>query len=344
MGKKDIEEKDYFNDNLHFADACNGILFQGVQNILPEELEEADTELIYPDKKLAMVVRLDGMRYWRKQGVNIALLSLEHQSLTDYHMVFRNMMAESMAYYKQWKKNKQRYSGEYRKWYGKLFRFRNSKEFLSGMAKEDKFIPVILIVVNWSLEKWDGAVTLHEMMNLPDELKKYVNNYKLNIFDYHDYSDFSVFTTEVRVVFEALKTAGEKESMKKLFKRLQEIEIETARLLESLLSIKFDKKYIVKGNDGKERVEVCKAWDDNRKEGIAIGLEEGIEEGRKQGIEQGVKQGIEQGVKQGIEQTLFRMVYKKVKKNYTLDMIADDLEEEIEVIRPIYEKVRKEIQ
>ena len=25
---------------------------------------------------------------------------------------------------------------------------------------------------------------------------------------------------------------------------------------------------------------MCKAWDDNRKEGIAIGLEEGIEEGR----------------------------------------------------------------
>lgn len=27
-------------------------------------------------------------------------------------------------------------------------------------------------------------------------------------------------------------------------------------------------------------------------------------------------------------------------KNYTLDMIADDLEEEVEVIRPIYEKAK----
>lgn len=59
---------------------------------------------------MAMIVRLDGMRYWKKQGVNIALLALEHQSLTDYHMVFRNMMAESLAYYKQWRKNKRRYS------------------------------------------------------------------------------------------------------------------------------------------------------------------------------------------------------------------------------------------
>jgi len=315
MSKKDIEEKEYFNDNLHFADACNGILFQGKKNILPEELEEADTELIYPDKKMEMIIRLDGMRYWKRQGVNIALVALEYQSLTDYHMVFRNMMAESLTYYKQWKKNKRRYSKEYRKWFGKLFRLRNSKEFMSGMRRDDTFIPVVIIVINLSLEKWDGAVTLHEMLNLPRELEPYVNNYKLNIFDYHDYSDFSVFTTEVRVVFEALKTAGEKENMNKLFKKLREIELETARLLEALLSIKFEKRYIIKGNDGREKVEVCKAWEDNRKE----------------------------GVQQGIEETLFRLVYKKVKKNYTLDMIADDLEEDIEVIRPFYEKAKEKI-
>ena len=33
------------------------------------------------------------------------------------------------------------------------------------------------------------------------------------------------------------------------------------------------------------------------------------------------------------------LVRKKVKKNKTLEQIAEDLEEDIEVIRPIYEKV-----
>ena len=41
--------------------------------------------------------------------------------------------------------------------------------------------------------------------------------------------------------------------------------------------------------------------------------------------------------------TLFRIIYKKVKKNYTLNMIANDLEEEVEVIRPIYERAKREI-
>ena len=53
--------------------------------------------------------------------------------------------------------------------------------------------------------------------------------------------------------------------------------------------------------------------------------------------------GVKQGIEQGIEQSIFRLVCKKVEKNYTLDMIADDLEEEVEVIRPIYEKAKKQI-
>lgn len=63
MGKKDVEEKEYFNDVLHFADTCNGIMFGGASVILPEELEEANTELIYPDQKTTLTVRQDGIHY-----------------------------------------------------------------------------------------------------------------------------------------------------------------------------------------------------------------------------------------------------------------------------------------
>lgn len=45
------------------------------------------------------------------------------------------------------------------------------------------------------------------------------------------------------------------------------------------------------------------------------------------------------GIEQGIEQTFSLLVRKKVKKNKTLEQIAEDLEEDNEVIRPIYEKV-----
>ena len=69
-------------------------------------------------------------------------------------------------------------------------------------------------------------------------------------------------------------------------------------------------------------------------------LNELLEDSRLTGVEQGIEQGIERGT----EQAIFRIVYKKIKKNYTLDMIADNLEEEAEVIRPLYERALKELE
>lgn len=62
-----------------------------------------------------------------------------------------------------------------------------------------------------------------------------------------------------------------------------------------------------------------------------------------QALEEWLEDNRRIGVEQGIEQAMFRIVCKKIRKNYTLDMIADDLEESVEVIKPLYEKTKKEI-
>lgn len=64
---------------------------------------------------------------------------------------------------------------------------------------------------------------------------------------------------------------------------------------------------------------------------------------RKLDRKEGFDDGLVQGELRGEQRVLFRIVSKKVKKNYTLDMIADDLEEEVEAIRPIYEKAKEQI-
>ena len=48
----------------------------------------------------------------------------------------------------------------------------------------------------------------------------------------------------------------------------------------------------------------------------------------------------EVGREEGIEQTFSLLVSKKVKKNKTLEQIAEELEMDIEVIRPIYENAK----
>ena len=45
-----------------------------------------------------------------------------------------------------------------------------SDEFLSKMKKTDKLLPVITIVVYYGEKAWNGAKTLHEMLDIPEEM------------------------------------------------------------------------------------------------------------------------------------------------------------------------------
>ena len=53
---------------------------------------------------------------------------------------------------------------------------------------------------------------------------------------------------------------------------------------------------------------------------------------------------IEDGEKIGRKEQLSELIQKKILKNKPLDQIADELEESPETIRPLYEKIRQEMQ
>ena len=72
-------------------------------------------------------------------------------------------------------------------------------------------------------------------------------------------------------------------------------------------------------------------------DGVEVGKEKGIEIGKAQGIELGKSQGIEFGERR----KLIEMVYKKIKRGKSVEEIADDLEEDIEVINPIFNEIEK---
>lgn len=100
MGQKDLVQNDYFNDKIRFADACNGIFFQGKDVIKPEELQETDADIVYREDegKLRKVIP-DKVRKWN--GMYIAVLTVENQSKVDYKMVFRVMKSEAVYYERQ---------------------------------------------------------------------------------------------------------------------------------------------------------------------------------------------------------------------------------------------------
>ena len=175
--KPDTILKHYWNDNEQFADLFNAVLFGGKPLISPDELEDVDSEesVVMGHRGYAETVKAsrDSVKVQKNSsvhGVRFVLLGLEHQEHIHYAMPMRVMGYDYGAYKKQYDSNAKKY---------KDATGMEEDEYLSRMKKTDKLMPVITVVVYYGEKAWDGAKTLHEMLLIPEEMKPYVNNYRM---------------------------------------------------------------------------------------------------------------------------------------------------------------------
>ena len=175
--KPDTVLKNYWRNNEQFADLFNAVLFDGEQVIKPEELEDADTEesSILEHKEYAESIQAsrDNIKISKRStvhGVEYVLLGNESQQHIHYATPMRVMGYDYGIYKKQYDSNSKKY---------KTSDGMNEDEYLSGMKKTDKFIPVITVVIYYGDKVWDGATTLHGMPDIPEKIVRYVNDYKI---------------------------------------------------------------------------------------------------------------------------------------------------------------------
>lgn len=75
MGKSDVYQFDYLDDNERFADQVNGALFQGRQVVKPDELEPVDMQSVYLGKEAGgrreFQAVVDKARMWRRRLLHI---------------------------------------------------------------------------------------------------------------------------------------------------------------------------------------------------------------------------------------------------------------------------------
>ena len=102
MGQKDITEKVLEDYNDVFADIINGLLFDGVQEIKPEALENTTVHAQYKaeDGKVHELER-DIAKYWKEEKVELAICGIENQSKVEKHMPFRIIGYDGAAYRNQ---------------------------------------------------------------------------------------------------------------------------------------------------------------------------------------------------------------------------------------------------
>lgn len=282
--KPDTVLKNYWNDNEQFADLINAVLFEGKQVIKPEELEDVDTEesSVLEHREYAETIKAsrDNIKVQKKStvfGVEFVLLGMESQEHIHYAMPMRVMGYDYGSYKKQYDSNAKKY---------KTAEGLNEDEYLSRMKKTDKFIPVITIVVYYGEKAWDGATSLHEMLNIPHEMTKYVNDYKMllvearkNDLTLHNMNNVDLFHL-LQIILD--RSISKNEAMKKAIQYSEEHKTKKSVIMTvaGATNSKIDYNAFEKG-DG----DMCTLFEEIAKENEAKGEAKGI-------IETGYEFGI----------------------------------------------------
>ena len=171
--------RSFFSNDTYFTSFSNAILFDGKQVIRPERLVryENDMSLIIDDTKSAedkkrrrdIVVKTD------VDGV-CCLFSIEHQSTIDKNMVIRCGNYEMLEYLKQLKNKKLK-----------------------------RLVPQVMIVFYTGDKKWNTPLELNDYFDIPEELKEYVNDWKIKVVDAKEIDTSKIKDEQTRYFIEAIQ-------------------------------------------------------------------------------------------------------------------------------------------
>ncbi len=332
---KDLAYKKYWENKGRMVELLNRVLFDGENVVRSDGISSTERELSAEvgkaSNKRSFTRLLDGAKLVSIGGMPIYVY-LENQTYIDYAMTERNITLEAACYHEQ--------RAKLRKEHENAKDLKDDGEFLSGMRKEERFIPALCIVLYYGDTQWDAACSLHEILRFPDicpQLRQIVNDDHVLVLDVKRLEGVDTLQTDLRETFMFIKYASDKDKLwayinenQELFQNMQEDALEfiaytteTTRLLKIKDEIRTEKG----GYD------VCKAISDMRQESREEGICEGIKIGEKRGERRGEKRGERRG-RQKQEEDMYRsLISKKLQKGKSLEQIADDLEKEVSEIQ-----------
>lgn len=272
MANKDMTTKKLEDYNDVFADILNTLLFK--KHYIDENLlVSTKIESIYKtDKTPYKEQRRDTLKDYIKTLNNISFVlssyGIENQASFDKFMPVRLMGYDFGSYNDQITANKHIH-------------------------------PVITIVLNFSDHRWGKAKSLHDIMDIPNELKKYVSNYEIKVFDiaYLENDVINSFTSDFRAVarfFKNKRLGKDAFADDKVLNHVTEV----LEMLKVFAKDKYYEDVIEQINEYKERkgdVTMCTVAQGLVNQGRAEGRAEGknaIEEMERTLRESGVDENI----------------------------------------------------
>ena len=248
MAEKDITEKNLEALNDVFADIVNVLLFKGEQVITEKDLEADTTKSMFKaDGKIHEQER-DVSKFWKNGEIRISILGIENQTAQDSDMPLRVISYDGASYKQQLldKKQKKRY-------------------------------PVATLVLYFGTEeKWSKAKHLYDCFEIPEKLKPFVNDYKINVFNIAFLSPktISMFKSDFKIIAEYFRAKRLNQKYKGSQEKLKHAN-ETLKMFSALTGDNSFEKVYNEGNSKKGGITMCdvvkRIRDDGRTEGILEG-------------------------------------------------------------------------
>lgn len=214
--EKDFISSVFFSDNDRYADIINGIGCDGIPFVKGEDLQELDTRINigrhkgFRKRKRTTVKYRDLMRK-AAFGMNFAMVGIENQDEIDYALALRVMCYDAGEYERQ--------AAEIRKQLRKMSGDLSRGEYLYGFRRDSRLFPTITFVLYYGEEEWDGAKSLHELLDfagIPESLRKKIPDYQLHVIEVRKLKDTSMFQTDVKQVFDFIRFSNDKEKLREL--------------------------------------------------------------------------------------------------------------------------------
>ena len=279
MGQKDITQKNFEAYNDVFSDIVNGTLFDGREVIKPEALVDAMAKSQYKaDDNVIHEQERDVAKYWTDKScyIRLALLGVENQLAIDMDMPLRVIGYDGSSYRDEMNQDKIVID----EGTGKKHKIRHER------------YPVITIVLYFGKTPWKKPLSLYDVLKISDELKPFVNDYKINLIDVPRLTGEQVekFTSDFQIIADYFVQLNESNDYVPKEKTIKHAD----SFLKLMSVLTQDDKYVEMGKKISHEMEgfnMCKVLDRAEARGEARGQAIGEARGKAIGEAMGEARG-----------------------------------------------------
>lgn len=253
MAEKDITEKNLEALNDVFADIVNVLLFKGEQVINEKDLEADTTKSMFKaDGKIHEQER-DVSKFWKNGEIRISILGIENQTAQDSDMPLRVISYDGASY----------------------------KQQLLDTNQKKRYPVATLVLYFGTEEKWSKAKHLYDCFEIPEKLKPFVNDYKINVFNIAFLSPktISMFKSDFKIIAEYFRAKRLNQKYKGSKEKLKHAN-ETLKMFSALTGDNSFEKVYNESNSKKGGITMCDVVERIRNDGRTEGRTEGILEGK----------------------------------------------------------------